>query len=154
MKKLFFLASLLGLGNAPLIAGQTQDYIVLMNPFSIKESDTEHFINRWKPVAEYMRKQPGFIETELHQGIQEKEKWFNYAKWKSVEDFQRAISTPEFKKLTEKFPGEGKPTLYNSRVMLRTEKWRWITSLEGLQEFHTMRGSMPENILAKDSKSV
>lgn len=94
------------------------NYIVLMNPFTLKKDEVTYFLKRWRAVAEYLRAQSGFIEAELHQGIHQSEKWFNYAKWQSIEDFQRAIATPEFKQLTTDFPGEGSPGLYNVAVRI------------------------------------
>jgi len=97
-------------------------YFVLMNPFVIEETAVDNFLDRWKLVADYLSQQPGFIETELHRGLSDQKHWFNYAKWTSIEDFQLAISTPEFKRLTDNFPGEGQPRLYSVQVKISPSK--------------------------------
>jgi heme-degrading monooxygenase HmoA len=85
--------------------------VILMNPFDLKTGQEEVFLQRWRAVAAYMQKQPGFVSARLHKGL-EGSTWFNYAEWRSTEDFQKATQSDEFRKLTRDFPGEGRPVLY------------------------------------------
>jgi heme oxygenase (mycobilin-producing) len=92
--------------------------VVLMNPFALKPDEEARFLSRWNEVAAYMQKQPGFVATKLHRGLKDQTQWFNYAEWRSAEDFQKAVQSEEFRKLTKDFPGEGRPALYDVRVKL------------------------------------
>jgi heme-degrading monooxygenase HmoA len=51
-----------------------------------------------------MKLQPGFISTQLHQGIAGSTVFMNYAVWESVAHFRAAFNHPEFKKALEKYP--------------------------------------------------
>lgn len=85
--------------------------VVLMNPFQIEANQQEVFLKRWNDVASYMKRQPGFVSAQLHKEL-DGSRWFNYAEWRSAKDFQNAVQSEEFRKLTKDFPGEGKPTLF------------------------------------------
>lgn len=99
--------------------GETMNQkIILMNPFHIKAAESEYFKTRWLAVADYMKRQPGFISAKLHQGVNDSSAWFNYAEWRSVDDFRKAIQSDEFKRLTKNFPGEGGPELYRLDTQL------------------------------------
>jgi hypothetical protein len=43
-----------------------------------------------------MKRQPGFISTQLHRAIGESSTYLNYAVWESTADFRAAFSHPEF----------------------------------------------------------
>jgi heme-degrading monooxygenase HmoA len=49
-------------------------------------------------------KQPGFISTQLHQGIAGSNVLINYAVWESVAHFRAAFNHPEFKQSLERYP--------------------------------------------------
>lgn len=86
--------------------------VVLMNSFQVKSDRADTFLTRWKSIAEYMKRQPGFISANLHRGVQNETSWFNYAEWETADAFNKAVQKDEFKKLSENFPGEGSPGLY------------------------------------------
>jgi hypothetical protein len=44
------------------------DSPILINPFEVP-STQEQFLGGWEKAAEYMRKQPGFISSRLHQAL-------------------------------------------------------------------------------------
>ena len=44
-----------------------------------------------------MKQQPGYISTQLHQGIAGGTVVMNYALWESVAHFRAAFNQPEFK---------------------------------------------------------
>lgn len=64
----------------------------------------------WGKVADFMRIQPGFISTKLHQSIDPIARFgpTNIAEWESIEHFQTVINSTEFQELTvssmEAFP--------------------------------------------------
>ena len=51
-----------------------------------------------------MKQQPGYISTQLHQGISGSTVFMNYAIWESVAHFRAAFNHPEFKKALEHYP--------------------------------------------------
>ncbi len=53
-------------------------------------------------AAEFLKNQPGFINTKLHQSILEDSKFrfINVAEWETPESFFSAVQTDEFQKIT------------------------------------------------------
>jgi hypothetical protein len=43
--------------------------VVLLNIFKVEESDVSQLLSAWQEDASWMKKQLGFISTQLHQGI-------------------------------------------------------------------------------------
>lgn len=84
--------------------------VTLINPFEIPKGKEKEAFLMWEKAADFMRIQPGFISTELHQSIDPNAKFglINIAKWESTEHFQAVINSTEFQKLTagsmEEFP--------------------------------------------------
>jgi quinol monooxygenase YgiN len=70
--------------------------IVLVNVFSVDAKDVEAMLKAWEIDANWMKKQPGYISTQLHRAIGESTMFFNYAVWESAGHFRKAFSHPEF----------------------------------------------------------
>jgi heme-degrading monooxygenase HmoA len=51
-----------------------------------------------------MKRQPGFISTQLHRGIAGSTTFMNYAVWESVGHFRAAFNNPDFQKALEHYP--------------------------------------------------
>jgi heme-degrading monooxygenase HmoA len=51
-----------------------------------------------------MKRQPGFISTQLHQAIAGSTVLLNYAIWESVAHFRAAFHHPEFKAALDQYP--------------------------------------------------
>ncbi|TIS45990.1 antibiotic biosynthesis monooxygenase [Mesorhizobium sp.] len=77
----------LGLEAAPL---------VLVNVFTLDRADERTFLQAWQNDANFMKRQPGFISTQLHRAIGESPTYLNYAVWESTADFRAAFTHPEF----------------------------------------------------------
>ncbi len=79
--------------------------VILINPFEIPKGKKEEALAFWERVANYMRKQPGFISTRLHRAIVPWARFhlINVAEWESAAHFEAATSSEEFKKLTEPY---------------------------------------------------
>jgi heme oxygenase (mycobilin-producing) len=94
------------------------DKVILINPFEVPAGEEKAALRFWEQAAEYMRRQPGFISTRLHKALSPDARftYVNIAEWESAEHFQSAISSDEFKKLTEgsqeRFPHY--PALYSA----------------------------------------
>ena len=81
-----------------------QSPVVLANIFQVAEADVMAFHEAWAQDAAWMKQQPGYISTQLHQGIAGSTVFMNYAVWESVAHFREAFKHPEFKKALEHYP--------------------------------------------------
>ncbi len=81
-----------------------QSPVVLVNIFQVAEVDIPALLTAWALDAAWMKRQPGFISTQLHQGIAGSTVLMNYAVWESVAHFRAAFNHPEFKQATEQYP--------------------------------------------------
>jgi heme-degrading monooxygenase HmoA len=70
--------------------------VSLVNVFTLDKADEPTFLHAWKDDALFMKKQPGFISTQLHRAIGESPSYLNYAVWASTADFRAAFTHPEF----------------------------------------------------------
>jgi heme-degrading monooxygenase HmoA len=78
--------------------------VVLLNTFQVAESEVPALLRAWENDANWMKKQPGFISTQLHRGIAGSTVFMNYAVWESVAHFRAAFNHPDFKKAMEHYP--------------------------------------------------
>jgi heme oxygenase (mycobilin-producing) len=70
---------------------------VLINPFEVPEGvDDDRFLERWGRAANFMRSQPGFVESRLHRAVSPNPRFrfVNVAKWESPQDFHAAVRSP------------------------------------------------------------
>ncbi|WP_395681633.1 antibiotic biosynthesis monooxygenase family protein, partial [Inquilinus sp.] len=58
----------------------------------------------WQADAGIMKRQPGFISTQLHRAIGDSPAYFNYAVWESTADFRAAFANPEFRAKLAAYP--------------------------------------------------
>lgn len=70
--------------------------VVLANVFTLDKADEKTFLEAWKDDARFMKRQPGFISTQLHRAIGESPTYLNYAVWESTAAFRAAFTHPEF----------------------------------------------------------
>jgi len=52
-----------------------------------------------------MKRQPGFISTQLHRAIGDSPAYLNYAVWESTAAFRAAFANPEFRAKLSAYPG-------------------------------------------------
>jgi heme-degrading monooxygenase HmoA len=78
--------------------------VVLVNIFHVLEADLSMLLQAWTADAAWMKRQPGFISTQLHQGIGGSTVLMNYAVWESVAHFRAAFNHPEFKQALAQYP--------------------------------------------------
>ena len=88
--------------------------VVLVNVFTMDAADEAVFLDVWKDDAEFMKRQPGFISTQLHRAIGESPTYLNYAVWESTEAFRAAFTNPEFRSKLSAYPSSSvaKPHLF------------------------------------------
>ena len=78
--------------------------VILVNLFRVAEADVPALLNAWAEDGEWMKRQPGFISTQLHQAIAGSNVFLNYAVWESVAHFRAAFNHPEFKAALGHYP--------------------------------------------------
>nr|WP_319385958.1 antibiotic biosynthesis monooxygenase family protein [uncultured Roseibium sp.] len=78
--------------------------VVLVNLFTVDTADQGALLEAWKQDALWMKKQPGYISTQLHKAVGESSMYLNYAIWDSVADFRAAFSNPEFQNALSHYP--------------------------------------------------
>jgi heme-degrading monooxygenase HmoA len=78
--------------------------VVLVNVFQVAEGDIPALLKAWEADANWMKHQPGYISTQLHQGIAGSTVFMNYAVWESVAHFRAAFTHPEFTEALEHYP--------------------------------------------------
>jgi quinol monooxygenase YgiN len=66
--------------------------VILINKFSVNPEEFDQFLKGWAAEAAKFKEQPGFISTQLHQGIGRSGTFINYAAWESAAHFKKAVS--------------------------------------------------------------
>ena len=77
--------------------------VILINPFEVPSGKEEECLKMWDEAAEFLKTQPGYINTKLHQSILPDSKFhfINVAEWETPESFFNAVQTEEFQKITQ-----------------------------------------------------
>lgn len=78
--------------------------LVLVNVFTMDKADEQTFFQAWQEDAVFMKRQPGFISTQLHRALGASPTYLNYATWDSTANFRRAFSHPEFRAKLSAYP--------------------------------------------------
>ena len=78
--------------------------VVLLNIFTLDKADEQALLEAWKADAEFMKRRPGFISTQLHRATGESPTYLNYAVWESTAHFRAAFTHPEFRKGLAGYP--------------------------------------------------
>lgn len=69
---------------------------VLVNLFTVAEVDVPALLAAWEKDANWMKRQPGYISTQLHRALGGSCMFMNYAVWESVDHFRAAFTHPDF----------------------------------------------------------
>jgi heme-degrading monooxygenase HmoA len=77
--------------------------IVLINRFNVPADEVERFLEVWSTDAAYMKRQPGFISTQLHRGVAGSTTFVNVATWESARALGAALASPEFQAQTARY---------------------------------------------------
>jgi heme-degrading monooxygenase HmoA len=77
---------------------------ILINVFTVASEDVDGLLAAWEHDANWMKKQPGYISTQLHRGIGGSCTFLNYAVWESVAHFRAAFTNPEFRATLAAYP--------------------------------------------------
>jgi heme oxygenase (mycobilin-producing) len=76
--------------------------VILINPFEVPAGREDECLAMWDEVAEYLRKQSGFVSTKLHRSFSPdaRFRFINVAEWESQEQFQQAMASDGFRRLS------------------------------------------------------
>ena len=77
---------------------------ILVNLLQVDESDVPALLRAWEADANWMKRQPGYISTQLHRGLAGSTLFLNYAVWESVAHFRAAFEHPEFQSALQEYP--------------------------------------------------
>jgi heme-degrading monooxygenase HmoA len=91
------------------------DEVVLINAFEVSAAGAEAFIAAWEQARDYLRTQPGYIDTALHQAVTPGAdfEFVNIARWKTSGDFTAAVRNQEFQQAAAGLAGyRSHPALY------------------------------------------
>ena len=78
--------------------------VVLVNLVTLDKADDPRFLEAWQNDAAFMKRQPGFISTQLHRAIGDSSAYVNYAVWESTAHYRAAFTHPEFKASLAAYP--------------------------------------------------
>lgn len=89
--------------------------VVLVNLLTADPKDEEALIAAWSDDAAFMKRQPGYISTQLHRAVGPAATFLNYAIWESAAHFRAAFESPEF---------QGRISHYPDSVTVRPQLFR------------------------------
>ena len=78
--------------------------VILINLFTVDAVDVPVLLKAWEDDANWMKRQAGYISTQLHRGIASSCVFLNYAVWESVAHFRAAFTHPEFRNALAAYP--------------------------------------------------
>ena len=78
--------------------------VVLVNVFTLDRADEPSFLDVWRDDAAFMKRQPGFISTQLHRALGDNATYLNYAVWETTAAFRAASSHPDFQAKLSAYP--------------------------------------------------
>lgn len=84
--------------------GTEKSPVILVNPFYVARENIDAVLKAWEADATWLKKQPGFISTQLHRAIEPSTMFFNYAVWESTAHFRAAFAHPDFQATLEFYP--------------------------------------------------
>lgn len=84
--------------------GDTDGPVILLNVFTLDPQDADAFLEAWSAESKFFSQQPGYISTQMHQGVGGSTMYVNYAVWESAGAFAAAFRKPEFGETAKQFP--------------------------------------------------
>jgi heme-degrading monooxygenase HmoA len=78
--------------------------VVLINVFTVAPEDAGRLLDAWADDAAFMKRQPGFISTQLHRGTAGSSTFVNVAEWESARALGEAFRSPEFQAGLARYP--------------------------------------------------
>lgn len=97
--------------NEKTMTSENKNHTVLINPFEVPVGKLDASIKYWEDCRDFLKTQPGYVSTKLHQSIKDDAKFelINVAVWESPKAFMEA--TKKMMQQPNIVPVEGlKPT--------------------------------------------
>ena len=82
--------------------------VVLVNTLVVLAEDADRTLAALGGDAEVMKRQPGFISTQMHRGIAGSNVFLNYSVWESPAHFKAAFGNPAFREKLSEYPADAK----------------------------------------------
>ncbi|MEQ6124034.1 antibiotic biosynthesis monooxygenase family protein [Pseudotenacibaculum sp. MALMAid0570] len=78
--------------NKTNMEANNSTHVILINPFEVPEGKLEESIQYWEACRDFLKKEPGYISTKLHQSLKSNTKFelINVAVWESAKAFTEA----------------------------------------------------------------
>lgn len=89
--------------------------LVLINAFEVPADEAGQFIAAWEKTRDYLKSQPGYVDTALHQAVTPGAdfQFVNIAHWQSAEAFMAATQSQGFRETAAGLAGyRPHPSLY------------------------------------------
>ena len=64
--------------------------VVLINVLAVDANEVDTLLEAWAKDVNWIKKQPGFISTQLHRAIGDSHLFLNYAVWELVDHFRQS----------------------------------------------------------------
>src|SRR5262249_12597961 len=93
------------------------DEVILINAFEVPAADAEKFVAAWEKTRDYLRTQPGYVDTSLHQALNPDAgfQFVNIARWRTAADFMTAVQSAGFRESAAGLAGyRPHPALYQA----------------------------------------
>jgi heme-degrading monooxygenase HmoA len=84
--------------------GENASPVVIVNRFVVPPSVESDFVNAWQSDRDWFAQQPGFVSARLIKGLAGSHTFLNIAEWQSIEHFRAAVTQPEVREFTKKYP--------------------------------------------------
>ncbi len=113
MKQLKLLT--LTMGMLFMFSPKLEAKVVLINVFEVPEGKVNEAIKMWETARTFLKAQPGYISTELHQSLDNSARFqlINVAEWEDAESFKNATEAMKKSGNLPKIDGlVGNPSLY------------------------------------------
>ena len=83
---------------------EDQAPVILINVFTVDAADVAALLKAWEDDANWIKRQAGYVSTQLHRGIGGSCVFLNYAVWESVAHFRAAFTHPDFQSALAAYP--------------------------------------------------
>ena len=78
--------------------------VVLLNLITVAEADIPALMAAWEKDANWMKRQPGFLSTQMHRAVGGSCMFMNYAVWDSVDNYRAAFTHADFISAVAAYP--------------------------------------------------
>ncbi len=78
--------------------------LVVVNRFVVAPEDESQFMAAWRLDRDWFSLQSGFVSARLIKGLAGSHTFLNIAEWQSSDHFRAAVSKPEVRAFSEKYP--------------------------------------------------